>query len=70
MAGILPILFVGHHVPGDQLRDLSDRPGALGEVQHKTVIAQVAAHGLRRRVIPFYLFQAFTALLLFLAANT
>ena len=38
--------------------------------EKQTVIAQVARHGLRRRVIAFYLFQAFTALLLVLAANT
>ena len=36
----------------------------------ETVIAQVAAHVYGDGSIPFFLFQAFTALLLFLAANT
>ena len=36
----------------------------------KTVISQVAAIAFGENSIPFYLFQAFTALILFLAANT
>ena len=36
----------------------------------KTVISQVATHVYGENTIPFFLFQSFTALLLFLAANT
>ena len=53
-----------HHVPRGELRDPPDR---LPE--KKTVIAQVAQTVYGDGIL-FYLFQAFTALLLFLAANT
>jgi hypothetical protein len=64
MAGILAILFVGitflatsfHIMPIEQPR--------------QTVIAQIASHVYGGGSVGFYLFQAFTALLLFLAANT
>ena len=64
MAGILAILFIGitflatsfHILPVDQPK--------------QTVIAQIASHVYGGSSIGFYLFQLFTALLLFLAANT
>jgi hypothetical protein len=52
------------HVPRGQLRDHPDRVP-----EKQTVIAQVA-ETVYGDGIAFYLFQAFTALLLFLAANT
>jgi amino acid transporter len=64
MAGILAVLFVGitflatsfHIMPIEEPRT--------------TVIAQIASHVYGGGSVGFYLFQAFTALLLFLAANT
>ncbi|HEY4190732.1 MAG TPA: APC family permease [Candidatus Limnocylindrales bacterium] len=64
MASILAILFIGitflatsfHILPIDQPK--------------QTVIAQIASHVYGDSSIGFYLFQLFTALLLFLAANT
>ena len=64
MASILAILFVGitflatsfHIMPIEEPRT--------------TVIAQIASHVYGDASVGFYLFQAFTALLLFLAANT
>ena len=66
MAVLLAILFIGHHVRRRQLRHRADGR-ARDEDRHQP--------GRRRRSsatarIAFYLFQAFTALILFLAANT
>ncbi len=64
MAALLGVLFVG-------LTFLAVNYG-IGPIDHpvkETVISQVA-RGVYGDGIPFYLFQAFTALLLFLAANT
>jgi amino acid transporter len=65
MAGVLGVLFVG-------ITFLASSFGILPveEPVKKTVIAQVAAEVFGGSSIGFYLFQAFTALLLFLAANT
>jgi amino acid transporter len=65
MALLLGILFVG-------LTFIADRFGivAIDEPATKTVISQVAARIFGDGSLPFYLFQAFTALILFLAANT
>ena len=65
MAGILAILFVG-------ITFLASNFGILPkeEPDHQTVIAQVATVVFGADSIGFYLFQTFTALLLFLAANT
>jgi amino acid transporter len=64
MAGILAILFVG-------ITFLASNFGILPIDEPKqTVIAQVAAIVFGADSIGFYLFQTFTALLLFLAANT
>jgi len=65
MAAILGVLFVG-------ITFLASSFGILpvDEPVKKTVIAQVAAVVFGGDSIGFYLFQAFTALLLFLAANT
>jgi amino acid transporter len=65
MAGILAILFVG-------ITFLASNFGILPheEPDGQTVIAQVAAVVFGDGSIGFYLFQTFTALLLFLAANT
>ena len=65
MAVILGVLFVG-------ITFLASNFGILPveEPVKKTVIAQVAAVVFGGDSIGFYLFQAFTALLLFLAANT
>jgi len=65
VAVILAILFVGITVVAN----------AFGVVPiidpvHKTVISQVAAIAYGQDSIGFYLFQTFTALILFLAANT
>ena len=69
MAGVLTILFVGITFLATNFAIYPTVPELFGEVQHKTVIAQVA-ETVFGNAIPFYLFQAFTALLLFLAANT
>jgi len=65
MAGVLGVLFVG-------ITFLASSFGILpvDEPVKKTVIAQVATVVFGGDSIGFYLFQAFTALLLFLAANT
>jgi amino acid transporter len=64
MAGLLAVLFIGITFLAVNLAVL---PPGFG--QNQTVIAQVASR-VYGDGIPFYLFQAFTALLLFLAANT
>jgi amino acid transporter len=65
MALLLAILFVG-------ITFIADRFGivAIDEPATRTVISQVAARIFGDGSLPFYLFQAFTALILFLAANT
>ena len=65
MAGLLAVLFVG-------ITFLAVNFGIthVDLPEKQTVIAQVAAEVYGAGSIPFYLFQAFTALLLFLAANT
>jgi amino acid transporter len=65
MAVLLGVLFVG-------ITFVADRFGivAVDEPTTKTVISQVAALAFGDDSIGFYLFQAFTALILFLAANT
>jgi amino acid transporter len=65
MAGTLAVLFVG-------ITFLASNFGILpvDEPVKKTVIAQVASVVFGGDSIGFYLFQSFTALLLFLAANT
>src|SRR4029078_5896503 len=65
MAILLGILFVG-------ITFIADRFGivAVDEPTTRTVISQVAARIFGDGTLPFYLFQAFTALILFLAANT
>jgi len=65
MAILLGILFVG-------VTFIADRFGivAVDEPTTRTVISQVAARIFGDGTLPFYLFQAFTALILFLAANT
>ncbi|MBA2700558.1 MAG: APC family permease [Chloroflexi bacterium] len=65
MAVILGILFVGITFLATQFGILP-----IDEPVKQTVIAQVAAAVFGGDSIGFYLFQAFTALLLFLAANT
>jgi amino acid transporter len=62
MAALLAILFIGITV-------LAANFGIVPQ-EHETVVAQVAAHVFGDGSIAFYLFQLFTALLLFLAANT
>jgi len=62
MAGLLAVLFIGITV-------LATNFGIV-PTEHQTVVSQVAAHVFGDSSIGFYLFQAFTALLLFLAANT
>ena len=69
MAGVLAILFVGITFLATSFAIYPTVPELFGEVQHKTVIAQVAETVFGDSLL-FYLFQAFTALLLFLAANT
>jgi amino acid transporter len=65
MAALLAILFVGITFVADSFGIVPiDEPVA------KTVISQVAATIYGDGSIPYYLFQAFTALILFLAANT
>jgi amino acid transporter len=62
MAALLATLFVGITV-------LAYGFGIVPR-EHETVVAQVAAQVFGAGSIPFYLFQLFAALLLFLAANT
>jgi amino acid transporter len=62
MAALLAMLFIGITV-------LAANFGIVPKMNN-TVVAQVAAHVFGDGSIPFYLFQLFTALLLFLAANT
>ena len=70
MAGVLTVLFVGITFLATNFAIYPTVPELFGEgVEHKTVIAQVAQVVFGDGVL-FYLFQAFTALLLFLAANT
>jgi amino acid transporter len=63
MAGLLAILFIG-------ITFLAVNFGIFHEEGGATVIAQVSARVYGDGSVGFYLFQAFTALLLFLAANT
>jgi amino acid transporter len=65
MALLLGVLFVG-------ITFIADRLGvvAIDEPATRTVISQVAARIFGDGSIAFYAFQAFTALILFLAANT
>jgi amino acid transporter len=71
MAGVLAILFVGITFLATNFAIYPTVPELFGPgVEHKTVIAQVAETVFGSGSIAFYLFQAFTALLLFLAANT
>ena len=64
MASILAILFVGITFLATSFHILPI------EAARTTVIAQIASHVYGGGSLGFYLFQAFTALLLFLAANT
>jgi amino acid transporter len=66
VAAILAVLFIGITFVANGFGILP--PTAGGE--HRTVIAQVAAIAFGDNSIGFYLFQTFTALILFLAANT
>jgi amino acid transporter len=70
MAGVLATLFIGITFLATNFAIYPTVPELFGDVEHKTVIAQVAETVFGSGSIPFYLFQAFTALLLFLAANT
>ncbi len=65
VAVILAILFVG-------ITFIANAFGVVPIIDpvHKTVISQVAAIAYGENSIGFYLFQTFTALILFLAANT
>ena len=65
MASLLGILFIG-------ITFLAVNFGvtAIDVPEKQTVISQVARHVYGDSTIPFFLFQSFTALLLFLAANT
>jgi len=65
MAVLLAILFVGMTVIADAFGVVP-----IDEPATKTVISQVAAIAYGNNSILFYLFQIFTALILFLAANT
>ncbi len=65
MAGILAVLFVGITFLATSFAIFP-----IDEPVKKTVVAQVAGTVYGVDSIGFYLFQAFTALLLFLAANT
>jgi amino acid transporter len=69
MAGILATLFIGITFLASNFAIYPTVPELFGEIEHKTVIAQVAETVFGNSIF-FYLFQAFTALLLFLAANT
>jgi amino acid transporter len=65
MAGILAVLFIGITFLATSFAVFP-----IDEPVKKTVVAQVASIVYGGDSIGFYLFQAFTALLLFLAANT
>jgi amino acid transporter len=65
VAILLAILFIGITFVADSFGIVP-----IDEPQTKTVISQVAATVFGDASIGFYLFQAFTALVLFLAANT
>ena len=65
MAILLGVLFVGITFVADSYGIV-----AVDEPTKKTVISQVAATVFGAASVPFYLFQTFTALILFLAANT
>jgi hypothetical protein len=69
MASVLAILFIGITFLATNFAIYPTVPELFGEVEHKTVIAQVAETVFGPTPM-FYLFQVFTALLLFLAANT
>jgi amino acid transporter len=69
MGGVLAILFIGVTFLATNFAIYPTVPELFGNVEHKTVIAQVAQTVFGDTAF-FYLFQAFTALLLFLAANT
>ena len=70
MGGVLAILFIGVTFLATNFAIYPTVPELFGpNVEHKTVIAQVAETVFGNSIF-FYLFQAFTALLLFLAANT
>ncbi len=70
MAGILAVLFIGITFLATNFAVYPTVPELYGPgVQHQTVVAQVA-RTVYGDSIGFYSFQAFTALLLFLAANT
>jgi hypothetical protein len=65
MAILLAVLFIGITFVADSFGIVPiDFPAT------KTVISQVAAVSFGENTVAFYLFQAFTALILFLAANT
>jgi amino acid transporter len=71
MGGVLAILFIGITFLATNFAIYPTVPELFGaDVEHKTVIAQVAETVFGSGSVPFYLFQSFTALLLFLAANT
>jgi amino acid transporter len=65
VAALLAILFIGITFVADSFGILP-----LDEPVKQTVISQVAGTIYGYGTIPFYLFQTFTALILFLAANT
>ena len=65
MAILLGILFVGITFVADSFGIVP-----IDEPAVKTVISQVAGTIFGNDTIPFYIYQAFTALILFLAANT
>jgi amino acid transporter len=65
MAALLAILFIGITFVADSFGIVP-----VDEPVTETVISQVAATVYGAGSIPYYLFQAFTALILFLAANT
>jgi amino acid transporter len=65
MAILLAILFVGITFVADSFGIVP-----IDEPTTKTIISQVAATVFGDGSLPFYLFQTFTALILFLAANT
>jgi amino acid transporter len=70
MGGVLAILFIGITFLATNFAIYPTVPELFGTtVEHKTVIAQVAGAVFGSSPM-FFLFQAFTALLLFLAANT
>ena len=59
-----------HHVPRRRTSDLSDGPGAVRRGPSTRPSSRRSPRRSSATSLPFYLFQAFTALLLFLAANT